>query len=65
MGIGYEVISGGNITGAAHLIPEEPVSSPIANKSWIVNNHIDLDTWNNVYYLLESELSQATNGVGC
>jgi hypothetical protein len=49
-GSGYAVISGGNITGAAHLIPEEPASSQVPNNGWIVNNHIDLDTWNFVYY---------------
>ena len=50
-GSGYAVISGGNIHSAAHLIPEEPVSSGIPNRSWIVNSHIDLATWNDVYYM--------------
>ena len=48
-GSGYTVISGENIVGAAHLIPEEPVSSGKPNKGWIVNSHIDLATWNKVY----------------
>lgn len=51
-GSGYAVINGGNIHSAAHLIPEEPVSSGIPNKSWIVNSHIDLATWNDVYYYI-------------
>jgi len=32
-GSGYEVISGGNITGAAHLIPEEPGTSGTTRKA--------------------------------
>ena len=50
------VISAGNIVGAAHVIPEEPVSSGSENKGWIVNSHIDLATWNDVYYMFEDEL---------
>jgi hypothetical protein len=50
------VISAGNIVGAAHLIPEEPLSSGRENKGWIVNSHIDLATWNDVYYMFEDEL---------
>lgn len=50
------VISAGNIVGAAHLIPEEPISSGRENKGWIVNSHIDLATWNDVYYMFEDEL---------
>ena len=50
------VISAWNIVGAAHVIPEEPVSSGSENKEWIVNSHIDLATWNDVYYMFEDEL---------
>ena len=50
------VISIGNIVGATHVIPEEPVSSGSENKGWIVNSHIDLATWNDVYYMFEDEL---------
>ena len=50
------VISAGNIVGAAHVIPEEPDSSKSQNKGWIVNSHIDLATWNDVYYMFEDEL---------
>jgi len=48
-GSGYAVISGDIISGAAHLIPEEPDCSEILNKAWMVNSHIDLATWNEVY----------------
>jgi hypothetical protein len=48
-GSGYAVISGDSIGGAAHLIPEEPDCSGMANKGWMVNSHIDLATWNEVY----------------
>jgi len=48
-GRGYAVISSDTIAGAAHLIPEEPSCSGIANKGWIVNSHIDLATWKEVY----------------
>lgn len=54
------VISAGNIVGAAHLIPEEPISSQKENKGWIVNSHIDLGTWNEVYYMFEDELEAIT-----
>jgi len=61
-GSGYMVISGGNITGAAHLIPEEPGTSGTPHKAWIVNSHIDLATWNEVYYMTENELDHAASG---
>ena len=51
------VISAGNIVGAAHLVPEEPNSTGKENTGWIVNSHIDLATWNDVYYMLEDELA--------
>jgi len=62
-GSGYAVISGGNITGAAHLIPEEPSTSGTTRKVWIVNSHIDLMTWNEVYYMTEDELVHAVVGI--
>jgi hypothetical protein len=45
----YAVISAGNIVGADHLIPEEPISSKLENIEWLVNSYIDLATWNNDY----------------
>ena len=62
-GGGYTVISGGNITGAAHLIPEEPGTSRTTRKALIVNSHIDLTTWNAVYYMTEDELDHAVVGI--
>jgi len=62
-GSGYVVISGGNITGAAHLIPKEPSTSETTRKVCIVNSHIDLTTWNEVYYMTEDELDQAAVGI--
>jgi hypothetical protein len=52
----FAVISAGNITAAAHLIPDEPISSSKPPSTWTVNSHIDLDTWNEVYYLLDKDL---------
>jgi len=62
-GSGYVVISGGNITGAAHLIPEEPGTLETTRKAWIINSHIDLTTWNEVYYMTEDELDHAVVGI--
>jgi len=56
-GEAFMVISAANIVGAAHVIPEETISSGVENKGWVVNSHIDLATWNDVYYMLEDELS--------
>jgi len=62
-GSGYAVISGGIITGAAHHIPEEPGTSGMTRKAWIVNSHFDLTTWNEVYYMTEDELVHAAAGI--
>jgi hypothetical protein len=43
----YAVIHADSIEGAAHLVPLLPDEEK--NKRWIVNTHIDLETWNNVY----------------
>jgi hypothetical protein len=42
----------GNIVGCAHVIPEIATSSKTGdgrNERWIVNSHIALVTWNDVY----------------
>jgi hypothetical protein len=42
----------GNIVGCAHIIPEIATTSKTGNgwnERWIVNSHIDLATWNDVY----------------
>jgi len=62
-GSAYALICGGNITGAAHLIREEPSSSGTTRRAWIVNSHIDLTTWNEVYYMMEDELVHAAAGI--
>jgi len=62
-GGGDAVISEGNITSAAHLIPEEPSTSGTTRKAWIVNRHIDLTTWNEVYYMTEDELDHTAAGI--
>jgi hypothetical protein len=46
---GHMVICGNRISGTVHLILEEPDCSEIKNKRWLVNSHIDLATWNEVY----------------
>jgi len=50
--VALQVFSVGNIVGCAHVIPEIATSSKTGdgqNERWIVNNHLDLATWNDVY----------------
>jgi hypothetical protein len=50
--IALQVFRVGNIVGCAHGIPEIATGSKTGdgpNKRWIVNSHIDLATWNDVY----------------
>jgi len=50
--VALQVFSVGNIVGYAHVIPEIATSSKTGdgrNERWIVNSHIDLATWNDVY----------------
>jgi len=50
--IAFQVFSVENIVGCAHLFPEKSTSSKTGdgrNERWIVNSHIDLVTWNDVY----------------
>jgi len=50
--VALQVFSVGNIVGCAHVIPEIAISSKTGdgrNERWIVNSHIDLVTWNDVY----------------
>jgi len=47
-----QVSSVGNIVACAHIIPEIATGSKTGhgrNKQWIVNSHLDLATWNEVY----------------
>jgi len=51
-GVALQVFSMGSIVGCTHIIPEIATSSKTGDgrsKRWIVNSHIDLATWNNVY----------------
>jgi len=50
--VALQVFSVGNIVSCAHVIPEIATSSKTGdgrNERWIVNSHIDLATWNDVY----------------
>jgi len=50
--VALQVFCVGNIFGCAHVIPEIATRSKIGdgrNERWIVNSHIDLATWNDVY----------------
>jgi len=50
--VALEVFSVGNIVGRAHVIPEIATSSKTGdrwNERWIVNSHLDLATWNDMY----------------
>jgi hypothetical protein len=50
--VAFQVFSVGNIVGCAHIITEIATSSKTGdgwNERWIVNSHIDLVTWNDVY----------------
>jgi len=52
--VALPVFSVGNIVGCVHIIPEIATSSKTGdgrNERWIVNSHIDLATWNDVYNL--------------
>ena len=42
----YRVIHVSQIDGAAHLIPFDPDCN--TNREWLVNSHIDIETWNEV-----------------
>jgi len=51
-GVALQVLSLGHIVGCAHVTPEIATSSGTGdgrNEQWIVNSHIDLATWNDVY----------------
>jgi len=50
--VAFQVFSVGNIVGCPHVIPEKATSSKTGdrqNERWIVNSHMDLPTWNDVY----------------
>ena len=45
-GTEYQLIHASQIDGVAHLIPFDPES--MTNCAWLVNSHIDIETWNEV-----------------
>ena len=50
--VALQVFSVGNIVSCVHVLPEIATSCKTGdgrNKRWIVNSHIDLVTWNDVY----------------
>ena len=50
--VALQVFSVGNIVRCAHVIAEIATSTKTGdgrNERWIVNSHIDLATWNDVY----------------
>jgi len=50
--VALQVFSMGNIVGYTHVVPEIATSSKTGDgrhERWIVNSHIDLATWNDVY----------------
>jgi hypothetical protein len=50
--VSLHVFSVGNIVGCEHVILEIATSTKTGdgrNERWIVNSHIDLATWNDVY----------------
>jgi hypothetical protein len=53
----YAVVNASRITGGAHLIPEEPNSTGVVQRAWVVNSDIDLATWNDVYWMDEDEIA--------
>jgi hypothetical protein len=46
---GYLVVGVENISCAAQLIPDAPLLSAEDQVTWVVNSHVDLETWNKVY----------------
>jgi hypothetical protein len=48
-GTGFSVIDIESLTGAAQCIPDCPKDPVAKQKSWVVNSHVDLETWNTVY----------------
>jgi hypothetical protein len=52
--IALKVLRVGNVIGCAHEIPATATRSTTGdrqNERWILNSHIDLATWNDVYNL--------------
>jgi hypothetical protein len=59
-GVAYDIVNASRITGAAHLVPEEPNCTGVAPRAWIVNSHIDFGTWNDIYWMDEDDIAAAS-----
>jgi hypothetical protein len=59
-GAGYAVIDASRITGAAHLIPQEPNCAGVNQWTWLVNSHIDIATWNDIYWMDDDDIATAS-----
>jgi hypothetical protein len=51
----YQIVHISHFDGATHLIPFDPKAD--TNTSWLVNSHIDIETWNEVV-LVDEEHSE-------
>jgi hypothetical protein len=58
--VDYAVLKASRITGAAHLIPLEPMSAAVLKPVWTVNSHIDLATWIDVYWMDAENIAAAS-----
>jgi hypothetical protein len=59
-GAGYAVIDASRITNAAHLIPQEPNCAGVNQRTWLVNSHLDLATWNDIYWMDDDDIAMAS-----
>jgi hypothetical protein len=59
-GAPYAVVNASGITGAAHLVSEEPNCAGVVQRAWVVNSHIDLATWNDVYWMDEDDIAASS-----
>jgi hypothetical protein len=59
-GVDYAVLKASRITGAAHLIPLEPISAAVPQRVWTVNSHINLAMWNDVYWMDAEDIAVAS-----
>lgn len=45
----FVIVDIAELTGAAQCIPDKPLLPKKKQHSWVVNSHVDLETWNTVY----------------
>lgn len=45
----FAIVDIAELTGAAQCIPDKPLLDNNKQHSWVVNSHVDLETWNSVY----------------